>query len=306
MTADRDVRVEALMGTVVTVDVRGSGASSEAVQSAVGRFFEALHAAELVFSPWLADSEISRISDGRLAPADASPDVRFVLSACDHLRAVSDGAFDVRGARLDGRLDPSGFVKGWAVEEAARHLDDAGLRDYGINAGGDILMRGDAEPGTGAGWRVGVRDPDHAGRVVRVLQVRGQAVATSGLYERGAHIRDPRKGNGASDPGRSTLTSLTVVGPSLAWADAYATAGFVMGDGALEWVAGRAGYAALAVDASRRLSWTADMAPVLEPLLAMDQGTDSHEALTRRPFHASHGHRADPHRRRAGSSSPAR
>ena len=284
MTGDRSVRVEALMGTVVTVDVRGPAASGTGVEGALQGFFEALHAAERVFSPWLAESEISRISDGRLDLADASPDVRFVLSACDHLRMVSGGAFDVRGARADGRLDPSGFVKGWAIEEAARHLDDAGLRDYGINAGGDILVRGDAEPGTGTGWRIGIRDPDDSRRVVRVLKVRGQAVATSGRYERGAHIHDPRPGPAVAASNDASLTSLTVVGPSLGWADAYATAAFVMGGNALDWVEGRPGYGALAVDAGRRLSWTSRFDPLLVPAGVRDFSRTSHApALTWAP-----------------------
>lgn len=277
MSGDRAVRVEALMGTVVTVDVRGAAAAGNVLDGAVQAFFEAMHTAEQVLSPWLPESEISRISDGRLDVADASPDVRFVLSVCDHLRVASGGAFDVREARSDGRLDPSGFVKGWAVDEAARHLDEAGLRDYGVNAGGDILVRGDAEPGTGSGWRVGIRDPDHADRVVRVLKVRGQAVATSGLYERRGHIRDPRPGRGEASPAAGSLTSLTVVGPSLGWADAYATAGFVLGDGALEWIDGRIGYGALAVDAERRLSWTGRMDPLLIPVAARDFSRSSHE-----------------------------
>jgi thiamine biosynthesis lipoprotein len=302
MTSDRCVRVEPLMGTVVTVDVRGRPVAAAAVEAAIAAFFEQLRATEQVFSPWRPDSEISRISDGRLDVADAGPDVRFVLSACEHLKTVSGGAFDIRGTRSDGRLDPSGFVKGWSVEEAARHLDEAGLRDYGINAGGDILVRGDSEPGTGTGWRVGIRDPDDAARVVRVLRVRGQAVATSGLYERGAHIRDPRRGSIAPGPGQSALTSLTVVGPSFGWADAYSTAGFVMGDGALDWIDGLAGYGALAIDAERRLAWTARLDPMLAPI----EATNSHEALTSRPSHDRREHRADPHRRRAGSSSPAR
>ena len=151
-------------------------------------------------------------------------------------------------------------MKGWAVEEGAHRLDDAGLRDYAINAGGDILVRGDAEPGSGRGWRVGIRDPEDAGRVVRVLQVRGLAVATSGLYERGAHIRDPR--GAATQDG---LASLTVVGPSLGWADAYATAGFVLGDRALAWVEARSGYGGLAVTGGRQLAWTARVDPLLVP-----------------------------------------
>lgn len=264
----RTLRVERLMGTVVTVDVRDP--AGPAVDRAIGAFIEDLRDLERVFSPWLPDSEISRIGDGRLDERDARPDVRFVLAVCDHLASVTGGAFNARHHRPDGRLDPSGFVKGWAVEEAACRLDDAGLRDYAVNAGGDILVRGNAEPGSGDGWRVGFRDPEDAARVVRVLQVRGLAVATSGLYERGAHIGDPRSmtATGAralSD--RAELASLTVVGPSLAWADAYATAGFVMGNDALAWLESREGYGGLAVTPDRNLEWTAR----IEPLLAFSR-----------------------------------
>jgi thiamine biosynthesis lipoprotein len=268
------------MGTAITVDIRDAARSAArdqadpALEAALEAFFAELRSIEAVFSPWLPDSEISRISDGRLARDEASPDVRFVLSACDHLTAVSGGAFDVGGHRPDGRLDPSAYVKGWAVEESVRHLDDAGLRDYAVNAGGDILCRGDAESGSGAGWRVGVRDPEHAERVVRVLRVRGLAVATSGLYERGAHIRDPRHGDPRTSPlpvgeapaREPALTSLTVVGPSLGWADAYATTGFVLGAEALDWVDARPGYGAFAIWPDRRIAWTTRLDSLLQPV----------------------------------------
>jgi thiamine biosynthesis lipoprotein len=268
----RTVRVERLMGTVVTVDVRDG--TSPAIDRAIDLLLADLRDVERRFSPWLPDSEISRIADGRLSERDASPDVRFALSVCDHLAAVTDGAFDARRHRADGRLDPSGFVKGWAVEEAASRLVDAGLLDYAVNAGGDILVRGDAEPGGGHGWRVGIRDPEDPSLVVRVLRVRGLAVATSGLYERGAHIRDPRSPAKVAAPGSAgpaadmgpeepRLSSLTVVGPSLGWADAYATAGFAMGDEALPWIETRPGYGALAVTADRNLAWTARLDPLL-------------------------------------------
>jgi thiamine biosynthesis lipoprotein len=292
MTPVRSVRVERPMGTVVTLDVRDAGGSTSgaaaieatALGAAGDAFFEELHRIDQRFSPWLPDSEVSRISDGRLAEADASPDVRFVLAACDHLHEISGGAFDARGHRADGRIDPSGFVKGWAIEEAARHLHEAGARHFAVNAGGDILTRGDAVPGSGAGWRVGIRDPERVDRVVRVVRVRGLAVATSGLYERGAHIRDPRGAPGGerqSDPfpgseptpasrRHPALASLTVTGPSLAWADAYATAGFVLGPAALAWLDDRPGYGGMAIHTDRRLTWTSRLDPLL---LAIEPGS---------------------------------
>jgi thiamine biosynthesis lipoprotein len=253
-------RVEHLMGTVTTVDIRppaGAGPiEPQRIEGAVEAFFETLREIEARFSPFLHDSEISRIGDGRLAEADASPDVRFVLAACDHLTVTSGGAFDARHHRSDGRLDPSGFVKGWAIDEAARHLDDAGIVCYAINAGGDITVKGMPEPDRG--WLVGIQHPSVRGRVAARLEVRSGAVATSGLYERDGHIRDPRTGAVAD-----ALESLTVVGPELTWADAYATTAFTLGLEGLAWVERHPGYGAIAITRDERLVWSPTAAPLL-------------------------------------------
>jgi thiamine biosynthesis lipoprotein len=248
-------RVERLMGTVVSIDVRDAAPAAR-VDAAIKASLATLRDAEARFSLFLLDSEISRIADGRLAERDASPDVRFVLAACDHLAATSGGTFDARRHRADGRLDPSGFVKGWAADEAARNLDEAGLRRYAINAGGDIVVRGDPEPGRG--WHVGIQHPLIRDRIAARLEIRAGAVATSGLYERGPHIRDPRTGAAPGD-----LLSLTVVGPELTWADAYATAAFTMGLPGLDWVERRAGYGAIGITADEQLIWSPTAAPFL-------------------------------------------
>jgi thiamine biosynthesis lipoprotein len=248
------VRVEHLMGTAIGLDVRDP--ACPALTAAVAAFFAELSTLEHRFSPWLPDSEISRIGRGALAEADAAADVRWVLAACDHLRTASDGAFDARRAGDRFPLDPSGLVKGWAVDEAARHLVGAGVRSYSVNAGGDVLLRG--APAPGRRWRVGIRHPDRADRLAAVLEVASGAVATSGLYERGDHIHDGRTGAAPRE-----LRSLTVVGPELTWADAYATAAFAMGMPGLEWVHARPGYGALAVTANDRLVWTPAIAPLL-------------------------------------------
>lgn len=259
---ERLVRVEPVMGTMVSVDIRDAIAP-DALAPILDAFFGTLRVIERRFSPWLADSEISAIADGRLRECDAGLDVRRVLSACDHLAATSGGAFDARHHRPDGRIDPSGFVKGWAIEEAAATFGEHGVRNVSINAGGDILTTGrpshDGEPTRG--WRIGIRHPDRADRIAAVLEVANLAVATSGLYERGDHIRDPRT---AAAP--RSLASLTVVGPSLAWADAYATAGLVKGFDGLAWVESHPGYGALAITPDNQLHWTETVAPILTKL----------------------------------------
>ncbi len=215
-----------------------------------------MHEVDARFSPYRPDSEVSRLASGRLSEADAHPDVRRIMALADDLTAESDGAFDVRHWQLDDRLDPSGIVKGWAVEVAAERLRAAGVARFAINAGGDVVTRG--TPGDGSVWRVGSRHPDLPDRVAAVLSVRNLAVATSAAYERGSHIRDPRDGRVPQQ-----VRSMTVVGPSLTPADAYATAAYVMGHDGLDWVAAHDGYGALAISWDDRVRWTARVDPLL-------------------------------------------
>ncbi len=243
--AARQLHVEHVMGTAVTFDVRAPFAAAPAIEAACA----VLRDVDGRFSLYRADSELGRLAAGSIAESDLSADVRWVLGACDELARTSGGAFDARRHRPDGIVDPSAFVKGWAVEEAARHLDADGVSNFLVIAGGDILARGEASPGQR--WRIGIRHPELAGEIAAVLAIGRGAVATSGSYERGDHIREPRTG---AAPG--TLLSFTVVGPDLAWADAYATAGFVMGLDGLSWVDSHPGYGAIAITTAREVLWT--------------------------------------------------
>lgn len=227
-------RVEALMGTVVSADVRDD-ADPAAVAAALDEAFAWLRGVEGRFSTFRPDSEVSRLARGEVALGEVSDDLAVVLERCELLRLDSGGAFDVRAR---GALDPAGFVKGWAVDRAGAILAAAGLANWSLNAGGDVACRGRAGPGEP--WRVGVRHPERPGDVVAVVRVPGRgAVATSGTYERGNHIATAPSAGPA-------LASVTVVGPELAWADAFATAAFAMGLGGLDWVEGHDGYGAFA------------------------------------------------------------
>ena len=241
----RLLRVEHIMGTAITIDVRDGAVGPEDLDAA----FDQLRRADATFSPFRPDSEISRLGRGELRESDCSLAVRQVLALCDELYRTSGGFFDARGHRPDGRPDPTAVVKGWAVEEAAWMLTEAGARRFAINAGGDIVVRGGIDDRLP--WRVGIRHPYRADRVAAVLVLRDGAVATSGAYERGQHIVNPHTGQ----PPRG-LVSVSVVGPSLTYADAYATTAFVMGLDGLAWVAGHPGFDAYAITADDRVIWT--------------------------------------------------
>jgi len=239
-----------MWGTVITIDVL------DGVDDAVlDECFTWFRRVDDLFSTWRDDTEIMQIGRGELAVADASAEVRTVLDLCEQMRLESGGAFDISvggRARIAARpglapLDPSGLVKGWAVARAADRLLKAGAHSFFLNAGGDVLAHG--RPPGSDGWRVGIQHPWEREHVAAVLRVTDAAIATSGRYERGDHVLDPRTGLPAVG-----LASVTVVGADLAVADAYATAAVVLGpaDG-MRWLATRAGYEGMGITDGRAL-----------------------------------------------------
>jgi FAD:protein FMN transferase len=239
MTARR--HVEHCMGTVFSFDLRPPHVSPAVLEDVVAW----LHRMDATFSPYRPGSDISRLARGDITLAGCAPEVGEILGLCDRLREATAGCFS---AYASGTLDPSGIVKGWAVESAAGMLRHAGSRNHSVNGGGDLRLVGGPAPGRP--WRIGIADPLRPGAVGTVVAGRDLAVATSGTAERGAHILDPRTGLPAEG-----LASVTVVGPDLTTADAYATAAFVMGDAARDWIEGLPGHEAYAVSADGR-TWT--------------------------------------------------
>ncbi|ANS63994.1 thiamine biosynthesis lipoprotein [Streptomyces lincolnensis] len=212
---------EEVMGTVFSFDVRGG--NPVAVQAALKDAVAGLHRVDEVFSTYRDGSQISRLARGELTVEECDPLVAQVLDLGAEAERASDGWFSMR---YEGRLDPTGIVKGWAVERAARRMAEAGATGVSVNGGGDVQLLG--VPGPERPWRVGVSDPLRPGGLAAVISAAGVpelAVATSGTAERGAHIVDPRTGHSAV----TDLVAVTVVAPSVTWADCWATAAFAMG-----------------------------------------------------------------------------
>ena len=236
-------RVEQIMGMSIVVDVRDEGAGGEILEPV----FDWLRWVDTTFSTYKEDSEISRLARGELAIEETCGDVREVLARCEGLRIETNGYFDAWAA---GLVDPSGLVKGWSVDRAATILDGAGLRDYAVNAGGDIRLHGRAAPDDC--WRVGIQHPLERDRIAAVVEGADLAVATSGAYARGAHVTDPHTGR----PPHGVL-SVTVTGSDLTTADAYATAAFAMGLEGPAWTAGLQGYEAMTILKNEQVLTTA-------------------------------------------------
>lgn len=235
------------MGTAIVIDVGDPGLDGGEFEGALDAAFNHFREVDARFSTYKPDSEICRINSGELSERAYSAELRAVLGMCEEGRMASDGYFDIHGHRADGTLDPSGLVKGWSVEGAARILESAGVVNYCINAAGDILARGNAKPGTP--WRIGIRNPWDARTIAAVISADDLAIATSGAYERGEHVIVPHTGRPPDG-----IASMTVIGPSLTWADTWATAAYAMGVRGVEWVSREVdGYEACAISTDRHL-----------------------------------------------------
>jgi len=207
----------------------------EALAAAVAE----LRAVDAAFSPFHSRSLVSAVRRGELTPDSYPPPLAEVVQCCDAMRAATDGWFDAWA--VPGGFDPTGLVKGWAMDRAAVLLRAAGIDDYAITAGGDWLVRGNGP--RGGAWRVGVADPDNPLRVLATVELTDGAVATSGY---GAPVVNPHTGAPARSRGPATVT-----GPTLSTADAFATALYAAGEAGLSWFPTADGYTA-AVVAGRR------------------------------------------------------
>ena len=209
----RIARAEMIMGLPVSVHLRNVPDSScweNTAAAAIDAAFDEMRRFDAIFSCYRDDSTLAAVRAGHLPIDDAGAEFAEMLQRAQQAKRLTDGAFDVHFA---GTLDPSGLVKGWAAERAGAHLTGFGL-DWYVNAGGDITCGAAAEP-----WRIGIEHPADPAGLITVIGLTGGAVATSGSAHRGAHIIDPRTRAPAVG-----IDQVTVVGPSLARADVWATA----------------------------------------------------------------------------------
>ena len=165
------------------------------------------------FSLFRPDSELSRIGRGELRLLDAGEPVHAVYAQALEWRSRTSGAFTPH--RPDGVIDLSGIVKALAIDRAGAVMEAAGLVDWCVNAGGDILRGAVARRRS-----VGIVDPDDRTKLLCAVVLDGsrRAVATSGGSERGDHIWPREDATGVR------YSQVTVVADDIVSADVLATA----------------------------------------------------------------------------------
>lgn len=237
----KDTRI--LMGMPVTVEIVDAAATAHDLERVYGYFTYI----DDKFSTYKADSEISQINRRELALEHASEDMRTVFALAELTRQETGGYFDI--AR-NGFYDPSGLVKGWAIWNAAKTLQQDGFRNFYVDAGGDVQVAG--KNSAGQEWRVGIRNPFQIEEIVKVLSLTNCGIATSGTYIRGDHIYNPY----SEDALATDVVSLTVIGPNVYEADRFATAAFAMGREGIVFVEELPGFEGYMIDARRNATFT--------------------------------------------------
>lgn len=224
-----------LMGMPITIEV----VDASAVADAFDRAYAFLAYVDATFSPFKETSEVSRINRGELALDDACDDMQTILRLAEQTRQETDGYFDVWH---DGTFNPSGVVKGWAILQSAEILRNAGYRNFYVDAGGDVQAVG--HNANGEKWRVGIRNPFDPNGIVKRVAISNCGIATSGLYNRGAHIYDPI----SAENSPNTVASITIIAPNVLDADRIATPTFAMGSDGIHFIESLVGYEAYMIE----------------------------------------------------------
>lgn len=233
------------MGMTITVEILDSP-SPETDLEKVFSYFDYV---DKKFSPYKETSEISKINRGELQERDWSEDMKTVFTLSTETNQKTNGYFDITAP--NGKIDPSGLVKGWAIYNAAQILQKIGRENFYIDAGGDIQSRG--KNSRGEDWSVGIKNPFHPEEIVKVIYIKNnEGVATSGSYLRGQHIYNPKN---KTKP-ITEVVSLTVIGPNIYEADRFATAAFAMEQNGINFIENLDGFEGYQIDKNGQATMT--------------------------------------------------
>jgi thiamine biosynthesis lipoprotein len=232
-------------GTVVFIDVT----SEVDIEPAITQVKQYVQKFDQLFSTYKESSIISQLRRGEIEIEQCPPEVIEVWNLCAFVEELTEGSFDPWA--VGGGFDPSGLVKGWAADRCAEILLAAGAEHIQVNAAGDLALRGGFTPERP--WSIGVVNPANRLEILQTFEIQDGAIATSGTYERGAHINDPHTGMIAIG-----AKSATVIGPNGAITDALATALMVAGrDGGIWFTTPELSeYSAWVIDRHEKVAWS--------------------------------------------------
>lgn len=225
------------MGMPIIIEVADPGVT----QDLFTMVFDYFRGVDAQFSTHKETSEISRINSGEIKENEYSEKMREVLRLCEKTKKETNGYFDIHTP--SGKLETSGLVKGWAIQNAANLIKEQGWRNYYVEAGGDIQFSG--KNAQGEVWNVGIQNPFSQDKeIVKIVYLSNCGIATSGTYIRGQHIYNPHEKNAVL----TEVASLTVIGPNVYEADRFATAAFAMGKKGIYFIEQLEGFEGYSID----------------------------------------------------------
>ncbi len=230
-----------IMGMPITVEITDSKYTTLLADT-----FAFFREVDNRYSTYKDDSEITQVNNG-MPRSDWSDEMKTIMQLCEETKQATNGYFDIRH---DGKLDPSGLIKGWSIWEAAKRLKKRGVKNFYIEAGGDIQAQGNNE--SNEPWTVGIRNPFNSDEIIKVLHVKNKGVATSGTYIRGQHIYNPH----LPQDELHDVQSLTVIADNIYEADRFATAAFAMGQDGIAFVEQQEGLEGYMVDDAGTATFT--------------------------------------------------
>lgn len=237
----KDARI--LMGMPITIEI----VDAKATLKNIDKVFNYFKYVDGKFSTYKKGSEITKINKGIISVKDASFDMKEVLTLCAKTKKETNGYFDIL---RNGKTDPSGLVKGWAINNAAKLISKMGFKNFFVDAGGDIQVGG--KNNEGENWRIGIQNPFNLKEIIKAIRVKDEGVATSGTYLRGQHVYNPYF------PKLPILDiiSLTVIGPNVFEADRFATAAFAMGVSGIRFIENLHGFEGYMIDRMGMATYT--------------------------------------------------
>ena len=162
-------------------------------------------------------------------------DLEKVLVLTDPGKIISSsikGTNTLRLAEAGMQLDLGAIAKGYAVDRVWEEARESKLTNALIDLGGNLRVLGEAKPGRG-GWLIGVKDPFNKTRTIASILLKdGEAISTSGNYERFVEINGERCAHiidGRTAIPVKGMAGVTVVSPDAATADALSTTLFIIG-----------------------------------------------------------------------------
>lgn len=231
-----------IMGMRVAVEIIDGNGNEEDITEV----FRYLQEIDEIFSTYKQTSEIGRINRGEVKIENASEKVKEIFALCEQTKKETNGYFDMS---QNGKIDPSGIVKGCAIFQSAELLARKKYRNFYIEISGDIEVRG--LNSKNEKWKIGIENPFNREEIVKVVSLSNNGIATSGTAKRSNHIYNPLTGNVADG-----IASISVIGPNVYEADRFATAAFAMGEKGIEFIEKLSGFEGYMITKEKKAIYT--------------------------------------------------